>query len=236
MTLLNNQRPFKISKPLIAGVLNDTDVRTFDSERLNAVDIIELRYDLFHNRQRDEILNITQQAKSKFNKPLLATIRHPSEGGSYEIHSRVDLYKELAPVVEMIDIEIAAAEEFRRVQSFCAAAKTILIGSYHKLSLTPDLETLEVIHATGRTLGADIIKLALTPNSREDVLRILDFTIRHHTENIIAIAMGEIGIASRVFAPLLGSLVTYGSIMRTSAPGQLSVQELSDLMVRLRIR
>ncbi|NLI28679.1 MAG: type I 3-dehydroquinate dehydratase, partial [Nitrospiraceae bacterium] len=231
-----SQRPFQFSMPLIAGVLNDEDVRNLPPEALACIDLIELRYDLCTEIDNEKTIALAQQAKTKFGKPLLGTIRHPSEGGGYEVANRVGLYESLAPHVEMVDIEITAAGEFRKLRSICDQTRTVLIGSYHNFTLTPDTESLEVIHATGRSLGADIVKVALMPQNREDVLRIMEFTLRHRTEGIITIAMGETGASSRVFTPLLGSLITYGTVTRSTAPGQLSAQELADLLHRLHIR
>lgn len=231
-----SQRPFQITSPVIAGVLNDDDILHLAPEELAGVDLIELRFDLCTGIDGNRIVEIADQARARFGKPLLGTIRHPSEGGQQEFANRVALYEALAPCVEMIDIEITAAGEFRKLRTICDLAKTVLVGSYHNFTLTPDTESLEVIHATGRTLGADIVKVALMPQNREDLLRLIKFTLRHRAEGIITIAMGEIGASSRVFTPLLGSLVTYGTINRSTAPGQLSARELADLFLRLHIR
>lgn len=231
-----SQRPFQFTTPLIAGVLNDEDILSLEPEALAPVDLVELRYDLCSGIDEQRVIEIARQAREKFGKPLLGTIRHPSEGGQQEFANRVSLYEALAPHVEMIDIEITAAGEFRKVRAICDAAKTVLIGSYHNFTLTPDTESLEVIHATGRALGADVVKVALMPQTREDLLRIMEFTLRHRAEGIITIAMGELGAASRVFTPLLGSRITYGTVTRSTAPGQLSAQELADLFLRLHIR
>ena len=53
----------------------------------------------------------------------------------------------------------------------------------------------------------------------------------HRRQQRIVIAMGAHGVASRVFFPLLGSLITYGYLHQAVAPGQLS---LADLTAELR--
>ncbi|KAF0178168.1 MAG: 3-dehydroquinate dehydratase I [Nitrospirae bacterium] len=231
------QRPFRFTVPLIAGVLNDEDVRRLEPAALEAVDLVELRIDLCVSAMDEQsVAALALEARARFGKPILATIRHTSEGGQRDFGNRISLYAALAPHVEMIDIEITAAGEFRKVRDICNAAKTALIGSYHNFLLTPDDDALEVIHSTGRSLGADIVKLALMPQNREDIFRIVAFTMRHRTEKIITIGMGQLGASTRLFTPLLGSLITYGAVTRTTAPGQLSAEELSGLFQRLSIR
>lgn len=231
------QRPFRIMSPLIAGVLNDEDIRRLQPDALAPVDLIELRIDLCvaaMDEKRAEALAIT--TRERFGKPILATIRHSSEGGQRDFDNRVALYAALAPHVEAVDIEISAAGELKQVREICTKSKTLLIASYHNFLITPDDDALEVIHTTGRSLGADIVKLALMPQSREDIFRIVSFTMRHRTEKIITIGMGELGASTRLFTPLLGSLITYGAITRTTAPGQLSAEEIAGLFQRLSIR
>ncbi|HMK43938.1 MAG TPA: type I 3-dehydroquinate dehydratase [Dissulfurispiraceae bacterium] len=232
----HDRERFRITRPLIAGVLNDEDVGQLSPDDLASIDLIELRIDLCSAMTPSRAEGLLRSAREKFAKPLLATVRHPSEGGEQEFPDRVDLYRAMAPHTDAVDIEISAAGEFAQVRTICNATGTLLIGSYHNFSATPDNTALEVINTTGRSLGADIVKLALMPQDREDVVRLAEFTLRHRTEGIIAIAMGALGIASRVFMPLIGSLATYASVTRTTAPGQLSATDVADLFRRLNIR
>jgi 3-dehydroquinate dehydratase-1 len=48
--------------------------------------------------------------------------------------------------------------------------------------------------------------------------------------------MGEKGLPSRIFTPLLGSPITFGYINTASAPGQLSVQEMMSIFKKLKMR
>ncbi|HSW62548.1 MAG TPA: type I 3-dehydroquinate dehydratase [Dissulfurispiraceae bacterium] len=235
--LNNTQRPFRITAPLIAGVLNDEDVRRLEPDELAPIDLIELRIDLCVSAMDEQsVAALAQEARSRFGKPILATIRYPSEGGQRDFGNRVALYAALSPHVEAVDIEISSAGELKQLRTVCTKTKTLLVGSYHNFLLTPDNDALEVIHTTGRALGADIVKLALMPQSREDIFRIVAFTMKHRTEKIITIGMGELGASTRLFTPLLGSLITYGTVARSTAPGQLSAEELSGLFQRLSIR
>jgi 3-dehydroquinate dehydratase-1 len=80
------------------------------------------------------------------------------------------------------------------------------------------------------------VKIAVMAEDREDLIRLLTFTLRHRDEGIITMSMGDRGLPSRVFTPLFGSLITYGYVSHPSSPGQLSVSELMYIFRRLKIR
>ena len=70
------------------------------------------------------------------------------------------------------------------------------------------------------------------PNSLEDVLRLLEVTLRAKGP-VCTIAMGETGRHSRVIAPIYGSVMTYGYVENAIAPGQLRVDELKNILGKL---
>ena len=49
---------------------------------------------------------------------------------------------------------------------------------------------------------------------------------RHEQGDLWLVAMGAHGVASRVFFPLFGSLISYGGVGAAGAPGQLPLAEL----------
>jgi len=61
------------------------------------------------------------------------------------------------------------------------------------------------------------------------VLRLFDVTLQTERE-VCMIAMGKTGRHSRVVAPLYGSVITYGYVQKATAPGQLRVDELKQVM------
>ena len=67
-------------------------------------------------------------------------------------------------------------------------------------------------------------------------MRFIDFALRNRDKGLITISMGEKGLPSRIFTPLLGSPITFGYINTASAPGQLSVQEMMSIFKKLKMR
>ncbi|MCE5313061.1 MAG: type I 3-dehydroquinate dehydratase [Nitrospiraceae bacterium] len=222
-------------RPLIAGVLTDAGVDMPDNESIKCTDIIELRVDMFKNLDPDHIVNTFKLAKEKFHKPIIGTVRDISEGAKVKVPDRLQLYKIIAPLSDALDVEIQQETTTAQVKKLCIANKILLIGSYHNFTSTPQDIFLDSIELKGRRLGADIVKVATTASMREDLIRVATFTLKHRHAGVIAIAMGEAGLPSRVFSPVFGSLITYAYINEASAPGQFSACELFDIFKKLHI-
>ena len=107
------------------------------------------------------------------------------------------------------------------------------------LVIDPDLEALaETLDKT----GGDIAKIAVMPQSTEDVERIraLADKIKNGLmkKPYLIISMGESGKETRLDAGALGSVMTFGALTekQLSAPGQVTVSELKkELLSRSRL-
>lgn len=89
-------------------------------------------------------------------------------------------------------------------------------------------------------IGADLPKIAVMPISSEDVLKLLEATNsmkqKYSTRPIIAISMGHLGVISRLSGELFGSCMTFGSAKDASAPGQIEVKELKNILDLLHVK
>ncbi|MCL0040029.1 type I 3-dehydroquinate dehydratase [Thermodesulfovibrionales bacterium] len=222
--------------PLITGVLTDSDIPNINQDLLIPADLIELRIDMFDDVSAEHVGNAFKICRNNFKKPLIATVRDIKEGGQREIKDRLGLYSAAAPFSDAIDVEIDSGDIWEEVKMLCSTHKRLLIGSYHNFHATPDGKFLDDIVSKGKDIGADIVKVAAMAKDREDLISLLTFTLRHRDNGIITMSMGDKGLPSRVFSPLLGSLMTYGYISHPSAPGQLSVNELMYIFKKLNIR
>src|SRR3990172_765146 len=214
--------------PAIVGVLTDSDVFMLDKEAVKEADIIELRVDMFENLTFHYVREVFCEAARKFGKPVIGTVRHIHEGGTQFIDDnvRLALYKMVIPFAKAIDIEIQCPLLISTTRPLCMARNILLIGSYHNFEETPDEASLYSVLNRATALGVDATKLVTTARSYDDMGRLLCFTVKNKSKNLITFAMGNNGMASRVFNPILGSLLTYGYITTPAAPGQLSVKEL----------
>jgi len=163
-------------------------------------------------------------------------VRDVREGGEKEIPGRLDVYRGIIPLSELVDVEIQSEELFPQIKRLCSTFKKILIGSYHNFDSTPDYRFLDDIVKQGISQGADIVKIAVKAIDKDDLIRFLDFALRNRAKGLITISMGDQGLPSRIITPLLGSPITYGYIKTASAPGQLSVQEMMSMFRKLKMR
>ena len=83
-------------------------------------------------------------------------------------------------------------------------------------------------------LGADIPKIAVMAKDAKDALRLMAATAEmsqvHSTKPLLTMAMGRTGSISRLAGELVGSALTFCSLERASAPGQVSVKEAHQIM------
>ena len=222
--------------PLIAGVLTDSDVSGLAPGHLDSADLVELRVDMFDSLAPEHVEQVFRTAREKFGKPVIATVRDSSEGGKKEIHDRPSMYRLVIPFADAVDVEILSAGVMKQAKDLCREKGRLLIGSYHNFESTPADNFLEQLIATGIRNGADVVKIAVTVKEEDDYIRLMLLTLRHKSQGVITIAMGDKGLPSRVFSPLFGSLITYGSINGPSAPGQLSAVEVMDIFRKLKLR
>src|SRR5699024_10919047 len=77
--------------------------------------------------------------------------------------------------------------------------------------------------------GANLVKLAVTPESQDDVFRLLEVT-REIDQMldvpVVTMSMKELGALSRIIGWAYGSVITFGVGVELSAPGQMPIKKL----------
>ena len=80
------------------------------------------------------------------------------------------------------------------------------------------------------------MKLAVMPNSEEDVFCLLEVSalLRDTYAEIpfIALSMGQLGASTRICGGEFGSVITFAAGKKASAPGQLDAETLRDYLVQ----
>lgn len=83
-------------------------------------------------------------------------------------------------------------------------------------------------------MGADIPKIAVMPRSAGDVLTLLSATeemARCYADRpIITMSMSPQGVVSRLCGEVFGSSMTFGAVGQVSAPGQIPVDQLRQVL------
>ena len=211
------------------------------------VDLIELRPDMWmkcSNISEDEyiptIVTFVEEAYSKVaDMPVLFTWRTIGEGGETPLCS--DNYIKLLQaivdqdLVQAIDVELFAyTEEMGSVMKQAHQQGIQTVMSYHNFQSTPDIETLHVYAERMVSVDAQVIKFALMPITNDDVLSVLQFT-KELTERYpqlprITMSMGQLGQMTRTCGHVFGNCLTFGTLGQASAPGQVEVEVLKQLV------
>ena len=186
-------------------------------------DVIELRLDCLESTPENvsEILH-------HISRPVILTFR-PSEQGGYRELTRSErkrFWTTIAPRGENVwwDVEGDLAQELSPDWSR-------VIVSHHDFNGVPD--DLDDIYKRLAATPAQVVKIAVQAHDILDCIPIFQLLsrARHEDREIIAIAMGDPGIATRVFGPARGAFLTYGALAEESAtaPGQVTARNLHSL-------
>lgn len=213
---------------VVTEPLSDEVIRNI----VNVADVVEFRADKFPNQ---DFRHLVQQAGRLATLPLLLTIRHQSEDGNWagDEEDRLNLFTDLLPFVDGIDIELHACVIPTLVERAHASDK-IVIASSHNFEHTPSNEALEKTLVEALTVGADYTKIAASARTIDDYQLLANFTMRHIEDKVIVVAMDDYGPLSRIVLPSIGSHLTYASAGNVAvAPGQMGYIETAVLLNRL---
>jgi 3-dehydroquinate dehydratase-1 len=112
-----------------------------------------------------------------------------------------------------------------------------LVLSFHDFERTPRAAEILQRYADAQQLGADVAKVAVMPQTMNDVLSLLQATW-HASEvlkiPVVGMSMGAQGAVSRVCGGAFGSALTFAAGRAASAPGQLPLGALRSALDGLR--
>ncbi|MGM0524167.1 MAG: type I 3-dehydroquinate dehydratase [Bacillota bacterium] len=197
------------------------------------IDVIEWRADYYTGD--DATILPLLKAESR---PVIYTIRTKEEGGEwpYQKEQYIMRYKQAiaSGAVDFIDLEWARDGEAKNILKGYAKEKGVkVITSFHDFDATPNFEDGKKLVQALSEDGGDIVKLAVMPESKQDVLTLLTLTVAVKdliSQPIITMSMGEQGAISRLLGEWTGSVLTFGSVSEASAPGQLNVTDLTHTL------
>jgi 3-dehydroquinate dehydratase/shikimate dehydrogenase len=211
---------------ICVSLTEETTERTVDRmvDLAPVADMFEIRGDLIF----DLDLLMLRRAQTK---PLLFTCRPESEGGRWndsEARRRMNLLEAVKRGFDYVDVEYRS--DFLDVM--VEKSGSGLVVSYHDLEGVP--QDLDGLYARMCERGADVVKIAVTPRGMADVGRFLRFaedTAKSGGRPLVPIAMGPLGIVTRVIAGRYGAPFTFASAAAgaESAPGQLDAASMAEL-------
>src|ERR1700757_1204050 len=158
---------------------------------------------------------------------LIATCRRRVGGGEFVGDPNEELYwlmQAREAGCTWCDLEVETLRELpgKSVHGYAVPGKILL--SMHDFRRTPAFPKKLTVPSMG---GATAIRVSAMARSLSDSARIL--RLAHNSHDVVAIAMGEIGLPARVLALREGSALAYAPVATATAPGQIPLRDLKAL-------
>ena len=251
-----NERKVKIIVP-ITGADEETILKEAAAIAETEADCVEWRFDLakelysiditskpgesYVDEASANLLKVLKElAGTLEGKKLLFTIRTKRQGGEFpdnpEVYERLVSDAVKSGDIGLVDLEdTVAADSFSRILELAKKNGVITIASYHNFSYTPDVDEIINKFMILRSSGADILKTAFMPVNPKDVAAVLYATAKFKEEDkgqheMITMSMGDLGRISRVSGAVFGSDYTFATVGETSAPGQMPIEKVLEMM------
>ncbi|QNX62408.1 type I 3-dehydroquinate dehydratase [Acinetobacter seifertii] len=203
-------------------------------------DLAEFRIDLlsFASDTKQVIALGHELKKILGHKPMIATIRTKNEGGQLEI-SEADYGKTYQaylknPFMDWLDVEMFRDQKVvSEIVQKAHQKKVLVVMSNHDFQKTPSQDEIEKRLLTQDQMGADILKIAVMPKSKQDVFTLMNATLKvsqQTTKPLLTMSMGQLGTISRVATANMGGSYSFGMIGQASAPGQIDVTKLKQIL------
>lgn len=172
------------------------------------------------------------------NKPLIATIRTANEGGKLKVSDAEyeKIYSEYLkqPFMQLLDIEMFRDQaQVEKLTQRAHQKNVLVIMSNHDFDKTPAQQDIEQRLLKQDQMGADILKIAVMPKSKQDVLTLMNATLnvsRKSKKPLLTMSMGRLGTISRIATANMGGSMSFGMIGEASAPGQIDVAQLKQFL------
>ena len=203
-------------------------------------DLIEWRadhYDKVYDTQATLQL-LSQIRKMAQDIPVIFTFRTAAEGGrrKFPIDNYANLNRSVmeSKLADVCDLELYTCGGFLDVMTAYARNFGVYtIVSNHDFHKTPSAKELIKRFETMETRGCDMAKIAVMPQTKKDVLTLLEASIAAHEKlscPIVSMSMGNLGSVTRICGEFSGSCMTFGTAKTASAPGQINANKLAELL------
>ena len=233
----------KVIVPIVGRTVEDILAKGYQIQTA-APDVAEWRVDHFEAADDVEaVLDTLARLRDALGEiPILVTFRTRKEGGEREIsreaYTALNQAVARSGLVDAVDVEVFFGEDVARENiDNIHAAGVAVVGSSHEFGFTPKKEELIARLCRQQELGCDILKIAVMPNSPQDVLTLLSATEEmcrvHARQPLVTVSMGALGALSRLCGEVFGSAMTFGTVGDSSAPGQVPVERLNAMLEML---
>ena len=203
-------------------------------------DLAEFRIDLLDfAADSKQVIALGHELKKVLgDKSMIATIRTHNEGGKLTI-SDADYGKTYQaylkqPFMDMLDVEMFRDQQVvKNTVKLAHDKKVLIVMSNHDFKQTPSEDEIVKRLLKQDQLGADILKIAVMPQSKQDVFTLMNATLKVSQQSkkpLLTMSMGKLGTISRIATANMGGSFSFGMIGEASAPGQIDVTQLKQFL------
>ena len=228
--LLSSKNLLHSSQPLVVGAISSA--ATLEAVAANpslaeGCDLLELRLDSIDLAPEE-----SRPLAQRLLLPLLITARHPEEGGAYNLdaNERAALLDAHLDLAVLMDVELRSALELQATITKAKSRAVGVIGSFHDFNATPGDEVLRGAADFALQFKLDAVKVATTLQTPADLARLIQLVAAEKRLAVSVMGMGNLGRASRLVLAKCGSLLNYGYVGESNAPGQWEASELKKLL------
>lgn len=195
-------------------------------------DYVEIRFDFLNLSDLEEALSIANAV----NKKAVYTLRSPEQGGQFKGNTfeRITWLEKLSSSKPMLlDVELYTIKCNSNLADYLKENNTSVLISWHDFEKTPSNAQLTNLLYEMRKYSQNV-KVVTTAQKTEDSLGLLELYENTLGVNLIAFAMGEAGVLSRLLCVIIGNApFTYASLEKAIAPGQLTIKQMRKLYDRI---
>jgi 3-dehydroquinate dehydratase/shikimate dehydrogenase len=229
---------YSSQKPRICISLCELSVAALQSAIASAVasyDLIEVRLDCLEPHELESGTGLITKLLQDARCESILTFRPSQQGGRrlLDDETRQGFWSGAIFSESFFDVELDLAEKINSAEDAPSLpidwSRTIC--SHHDFAGVP--AKLDQIYDRLANTSARILKIAVQANDATDCLPLFHLLERARTDGreMIAIAMGTAGLATRILGPSRGAFLTYASLEDRSAtaPGQITANELKEV-------
>lgn len=204
-------KKIKICTPVVGKTFNEFLLNLDKVQKISS--FVELRVDQIEDLKEEDLLLI----RKKTVKKAIFTCR-----------TKKLFLVGLEIGFDYLDIDWEVVKKEKII--FPKTKKPKIIISYHNFNETPSQKKLKKLIANIKEFSPDIIKIATYVRNEKDNVTLFKILLDKKPIPLIIIGMGEKGKITRIFAPLLGSYLTYAKTpFGKSAPGQPDYFHLKEI-------
>lgn len=234
------QLPVKTIVPITAKTKEQAIAQAKVIAANQDADLAEFRIDLLDfAADSKQVITLGHELKKILaTKPMIATIRTHNEGGKLTI-SDADYGKTYQaylkkPFMDMLDVEMFRDQQVvKNTVKLAHDKKVLIVMSNHDFQKTPSEDEIVKRLLKQDELGADILKIAVMPQSKQDVFTLMNATLKVSQQSkkpLLTMSMGKLGTISRIATANIGGSFSFGMIGEASAPGQIDVTQLKQFL------